>query len=80
MYEKQGTPPCGALNSYIWNKCIGEIADAIEDIALLRVIFLFLGLVIQDVRKAGYIAVRRAVFLYRTGASGRLQTCSCSGE
>ena len=27
MYEKQGTPPCGALNSYIWNKCIGEIAD-----------------------------------------------------
>lgn len=37
MYEKQGTPPCGALNSYIWNKCIGEIADAIEDIALLRV-------------------------------------------
>ena len=37
MYEKQETPPCGALNSYIWNKCIGEIADAIEDIALLRV-------------------------------------------
>ena len=37
MYEKQGTPPCGALNSYIWNNCIGEIADAIEDIALLRV-------------------------------------------
>ena len=37
MYEKQGTPPCGALNSYIWNKCIGEIADTIEDIALLRV-------------------------------------------
>ena len=36
MYEKQGTPPCGALNSYIWNKCIGEIADVIEDIALLR--------------------------------------------
>lgn len=26
MYEKQGTSPCGALNSYIWNKCIGEIA------------------------------------------------------
>ena len=37
MYEKQGTPPCGALNSYIWNNCIGEIADAIEEIALLRV-------------------------------------------
>lgn len=37
MYEKQGTPTCGALNSYIWNRCIGEIADAIEDIALLRV-------------------------------------------
>ena len=37
MYEKQGTPPCGALNSYIWNRCIGEITDAIEDIALLRV-------------------------------------------
>ena len=37
MYEKQGTPPCGALNSYIWNNCIGEIAEAIEDIALLRV-------------------------------------------
>lgn len=36
MYEKQGTPPCGALNSYIWNSCIGEIADVIEDIALLR--------------------------------------------
>ena len=36
MYEKQGTPPCGALNSYIWNNCIGEIADTIEDIALLR--------------------------------------------
>lgn len=42
MYEKQGTPPCGALNSYIWNKCIGEIADAIEDIALLRVEELYL--------------------------------------
>ena len=37
MYEKQGTPPSGALNSYIWNNCIGEITDAIEDIALLRV-------------------------------------------
>lgn len=37
MYEKQGTPPCGALNSYIWNRCIGEITDAVEDIALLRV-------------------------------------------
>lgn len=36
MYEKQGTPPCGALNSYIWNKCIGEIADKIENVALLR--------------------------------------------
>lgn len=36
MYEKQGTPPCGVLNSYIWNKCIDEIADVIEDIALLR--------------------------------------------
>ena len=42
MYEKQGTPPCGALNSYIWNKCIGEIADAIEDIALIRVEELYL--------------------------------------
>ena len=37
MYEKQGTPPCGALNSYIWNNCIDEITDAIEDIALFRV-------------------------------------------
>lgn len=37
IYEKQGTPPCGALNSYIWNRYIGEIADEIEDIALLRV-------------------------------------------
>ena len=37
MYEKHGTPPCGALNSYIWNKCIDEIADAIDNIALLRV-------------------------------------------
>lgn len=36
MYEKQGTPPCGALNSYIWNNCISEIADVIEDIALLH--------------------------------------------
>ena len=27
MYEKQGTPPYGALNSYIWNNCISEIAD-----------------------------------------------------
>ena len=36
MYEKQGTPPCGALNSYIWSNCIDEIADAIENIALLR--------------------------------------------
>lgn len=36
MYEKQGTPPCGALNSYIWSNCIDEIADTIEDIALLR--------------------------------------------
>lgn len=36
MYEKQGTPPCGALNSYIWNNCIGGLADAIKDIALLR--------------------------------------------
>ena len=26
MYEKQGTPPCSALNSYIWNNCISEIA------------------------------------------------------
>ena len=26
MYEKQGTPPCGELNSYIWNNCIDEIA------------------------------------------------------
>ena len=37
MYEKQGAPPCGALNSYIWNNCISEIADAIGDITLLRV-------------------------------------------
>ena len=37
MYEKQGTPPCGALNSYIGNKFIGEIAEKIEDIALFRV-------------------------------------------
>lgn len=36
MYEKQGVPPCGALNFYIWNNCIDEIADTIEDIALLR--------------------------------------------
>ena len=36
MYEKQGTPLCGALNTYIGNKCISEIADVIEDIALLR--------------------------------------------
>lgn len=37
MYEKQGTPPCGAFNAYIWNSCMDEIADAITDIALLRV-------------------------------------------
>lgn len=36
MHEKQGTPPCGALNSYIWSNCIDEITDTIEDIALLR--------------------------------------------
>nr|DAT97719.1 MAG TPA: hypothetical protein [Caudoviricetes sp.] len=29
MYEKQGTPPCGAFNTYIWNKCIGEIAGTV---------------------------------------------------
>ena len=48
MYEKQGTPPCGALNSYIWNKCIGEIADTIEDIALLRVEELDFGKVSKE--------------------------------
>lgn len=37
MYEKQGTPPCGAFNAYIWNSCMDEIADAITDIALLYV-------------------------------------------
>lgn len=37
MYEKQRIPPCGARNSYVWNKSIGEIADVIEDIALLRI-------------------------------------------
>lgn len=31
MYEKQGTPPCGASNSYIWNNCIGEIAEEPEN-------------------------------------------------
>ena len=36
MYEKQGTPPYGALNSYIGNNCISEIAEIIEDTALLR--------------------------------------------
>ena len=36
MYEKQGTPPCGAFNVYIWNSCMDEIVDAIIDIALLR--------------------------------------------
>ena len=30
MYEKRGTPPCGALNSYIWNNCTGEIAEESE--------------------------------------------------
>ena len=37
MYEKQGTPPCGVFNAYIWNSCMDEIVDAIMDIALLRV-------------------------------------------
>ena len=37
MYEKQGTPPFGAFNVYIWNSCMDEIVDAIIDIALLRV-------------------------------------------
>lgn len=37
MYEKQGTPPCGVFNAYIWNSCMDEIANAVEDIALLRV-------------------------------------------
>ena len=37
MYKKQGTPPCGAFNAYIWNSCMDEIADAITDIVLLRV-------------------------------------------
>lgn len=36
MYEKQGIPPCGAFNAYIWNSCMDEIADAITDITLLR--------------------------------------------
>ena len=31
MYEKRGTPPCGALNSYIWNNCTGEIAEESEN-------------------------------------------------
>mgnify|MGYP004659832873 FL=1 len=31
MYEKQGTPPCGALNSYIWKNCISEIAEEPEN-------------------------------------------------
>lgn len=31
MYEKQGAPPCGELNSYIWNNCIGEIAEEPEN-------------------------------------------------
>ena len=48
MYEKQGTPPCGALNSYIWNNCISEIADIIEDIALLRAEELDFGKVSKD--------------------------------
>lgn len=48
MYEKQGTPPCGALNSYMWSNCIGEIADAIEDIALLRVEELDFGKVSKE--------------------------------
>lgn len=37
MYEKQGTPPCGVFNAYIWNSCMDEIAGVITDIALLRV-------------------------------------------
>ena len=48
MYEKQGAPPCGALNSYIGNKCIGEIADAIDNIALLRVEELDFGKVSKE--------------------------------
>ena len=48
MYEKQGTPPCGALNSYIWSNCIDEIADTIEDIALLRAEELFFGKVSKE--------------------------------
>ena len=31
MYEKQGAPPCSAPNSYIWNNCIGEIAEEPEN-------------------------------------------------
>lgn len=48
MYEKQGTPPCGALNSYIWNSCMDEIADAITDIALLRVSELHFNAIPQE--------------------------------
>lgn len=48
MYEKQGTPPCGAFNAYIWNSCMDEIADAITDIALLRVNELHFSAVPQE--------------------------------
>lgn len=48
MYEKQGTPPCGAFNAYIWNSCMDEIADAITDIALLRVSELHFSAVPQE--------------------------------
>ena len=63
MYEKQGTPPCGALNSYIWNNCIREIADIIEDIALLRAEELDFGKVSKEQLAC---AVLRSIQLERT--------------
>ena len=63
MYEKQGAPPCGALNSYIWNSCMDEIAGAIEDIALLRVNELHFSTVSAD--KAA-CADLRSICLERT--------------
>ena len=48
MYEKQGTPPCGAFNAYIWNNCMDEIANAVEDIALLYVSKLHFSAVPQE--------------------------------
>ena len=48
MYEKQGTPPCGAFNAYIWNSCMDEIAGVITDIALLRVAELHFSTIPQE--------------------------------